>query len=156
MDGIFEVNAPFDGEVVTLAEPLVYYRMHESNDSRQNSIEVHRVTQGLETFEDKLTYFAERCRRWGIAFDPEAARERSLWYAEGRLAAAKRTADGRVAFERPSAVLGPALRACAGSPFSLRQKLARGAWLVVVAFAPRALAAQLIEARFVVKTPRLA
>jgi glycosyltransferase involved in cell wall biosynthesis len=150
MDAILEVNAPFYGDVLTLNEPLVYYRMHDSNDSQQDSIEVHRFTQTAEAFEGKLTYFAERCRRWGIAFDPEAARECSLWYAEYRLAAARLATTGRAAFERPSALLGPALRACAGSPFSLRQKLTRGAWLMLVGLTPRMLAARLIEARFVV------
>ena len=150
MDTILEVNAPFYGEVLTLAEPLAYYRMHDNNDSQQNSIEVQRFAQTLEAFEDRLTYFTERCLRWGVAFDRQAARECCLWYVEYRLAAAKVPADGKVAFERPSALLGPALRACAGSPFSLRQKLTRGAWLVLVALTPRALAVQLIKARFVV------
>ena len=96
MDTILEVNAPFYGEVLTLAEPLAYYRIHDNNDSQQNSIEVHRVAQTLEAFEDRLTYFTERCLRWRIAFDPQAARECCLWYAEYRLAAAKVPADAKV------------------------------------------------------------
>jgi hypothetical protein len=150
MDTILEVNAPFYGEVVTLAEPLVYYRMHDSNWTQQDDLATGRFTRMTEFFDRKLAYLAGRCRRWGIAFDPNAARECSLWYAEFRLAAAKLPADRKAGFELPSALLGPALRACASSPFSMRQKLARGAWLMLVASTPRILAARLIEARFVV------
>jgi glycosyltransferase involved in cell wall biosynthesis len=152
MDAILEVNAPFYGEVVTLAEPLVYYRMHDSNWTQQDDLATSRFTRMTEFFDRKLTYLAGRCRQWGIVFHPDAVRDRSLWYAEYRLAAARLTATGKAAFESPFALLGPALRACASSPFSLRQKLARGAWLVLVAWTPRLLAARLIEARFVVAT----
>jgi hypothetical protein len=150
MDAILEVNAPFYGDILTLNEPLACYRMHDSNLAAQTKLDLARSERLIENFDQKLLYLADRCRLWGIAFDPHAARERSLWCLEYRLAVAKLSAANEPGTEPLLRVLTAALRACARSPFSLRQKLFRGLWITAVVLLPRALAVRLIEARFVV------
>ena len=89
MDAVLECNAPFCGEVVTIYEPLACYRIHDSNLYAVNTIDAERFTAKGHTFELKVDYLAQRCRRWGIRFDPAAARNRSIWLLECRLVAAK-------------------------------------------------------------------
>jgi hypothetical protein len=48
-------------------------------------------------------------------------------------------------------LLAPSLRACFASPFLLHQRLARAAWLVLVAACPTDIAMRVIEARFVIR-----
>src|SRR5712671_5099448 len=89
MDLILECNAPFYGEVVTIYEPLACYRTHDSNDNMLSSIDKARFDKMSRYVMLKLDYFAGRCRFWGFAFDPAAARNRSIWALECRLAAHK-------------------------------------------------------------------
>ena len=150
MDAILEINAPFYGEVVTLSEPLCFYRIHDSNWSAHNCLSSARFSKMVDTFDCKLAYMAERCRIWGITFDPRAARERCLWAFEYRLAAAKLQDDIQNSAESPLDILSPALRASATSPYSWQQRLFRGTWIAAVCFSPRSVAEKLIKARFVV------
>lgn len=151
MDAILEVNAPFYGEVVTLREPLVYYRMHEGNDSQQLISDVARFKKMTELFEQKLAYITGRCQRWGIDFNPSRT-SRDLFYVENRMALAR--LGNRGPWQALN-LLAPSLRACLESPYSTRHKITRGVWLALVATSPRRLARRLIEARFVVpRRPR--
>lgn len=150
MDSILECNAPFYGEVVTINEPLVCYRLHDGNLFLQNTIDPARFPRMSETFVMKLDYLARRCRAWGIAFDPAAARDRSLYLLECRLAAAKlRSAEERQRKEIWGLVYR-ALRACLNAPLPVLQRVIRAVWFVGVGIAPRALAGRLICWRFVV------
>ena len=82
MDVIMEGNAPFYGEVVTIYEPLAYYRIHDSNDNMYHVIDKARFDKLSRYITLKLDYFAKRCRVWGLAFDPTASRNRSIWGLE--------------------------------------------------------------------------
>src|SRR5215472_17344361 len=147
MDAILECNAPFYGEVVTLYEPLACYRIHDSNLYAINTIDSARFIARCRTFELKLDYLAGRCRFWGIPFDPVAARNRSIWPLECRLAAAKLSEDQ--AGEPTLTTLFRAARASITAPLPLVNRILRVAWLVGVATAPRPLARWLIGFRFI-------
>jgi glycosyl transferase family 2 len=94
MDFIMECNAPFYGEVVTIYEPLACYRIHDSNDNMFHVIDKARFDKMSRYITIKLDYFAERCRMWGLAFDPTAARNRSVWGLECRLVCGKLASSG--------------------------------------------------------------
>src|SRR5215469_9640470 len=79
MDQILECSAPFYGEVVTIYEPLACYRIHDGNGFALNRIDKACFDKMSRLFTLRLDYFTERCRIWGIAFDPAAARNRSIW-----------------------------------------------------------------------------
>jgi glycosyltransferase involved in cell wall biosynthesis len=150
MDYVMECNAPFYGEVVTIYEPLACYRMHDSNYNMFHSIDDSRFDKMFRYFMLKLDYFAERCRIWGVPFDPTAARNRSTWGLECRLAA-----DKLASFRDPLAdpvwrTLSRALKACVGAELPISNRIIRAAWFLTVAVSPRPLARRLITLRFMV------
>jgi glycosyltransferase involved in cell wall biosynthesis len=147
MDALLECNAPFYGEVVTLYDPLSFYRIHDSNMFAMNSIENARFAMKCRTFELKVDYLARRCKIWGIPFDPVAARNGSIWLHECRLAAAKITGDHGE--ESIFTTLCWAVRACIRAQLPPVNRTLRIMWFLSVAAAPRALARWLIAFRFV-------
>jgi glycosyltransferase involved in cell wall biosynthesis len=149
MDNILECNAPFYGEVLTVHEPLVCYRRHESNLFLPNSIDHARFATMARTFTLKLDYLAERCHSWGVRFDPAAARARSLYLVQCQLAAAKLAPAGDPPQEPVPGALWRALRACLATPLPSLHRLILAAWFTGVAIAPRGLARRLIALRFV-------
>jgi hypothetical protein len=149
MDVILECNAPFYGEVVTIYEPLACYRLHDSNDNMPNSIEKARFDKMTRYFMYKLDYFAGRCRVWGVAFDPAAARNRSIWALECRLATNKLASSKEPLADPVWLTLSRALKACIGAELPISNRILRAAWFLSVAVSPRAFAARLIGLRFV-------
>jgi hypothetical protein len=96
----------------------------------------------------KLDYFTERCRIWGIAFDPAAARNRSIWALECRLAADK-LASSKEPLEDPILhTLSRALKACIDEELTVSNRIICAAWFLIVAMSPRAFARRLIELRY--------
>jgi glycosyltransferase involved in cell wall biosynthesis len=149
MDVILECNAPFYGEVVTIYEPLACYRLHDSNDNMPNSIEKARFDKMTRYFMYKLDYFAGRCRFWGVTFDPAAARNRSIWALECRLAANKLASSKDPLDDPVWLILSRAIKACIGAELPISNRILRAAWFLSVAVSPRAFAARLIGLRFV-------
>jgi glycosyltransferase involved in cell wall biosynthesis len=147
LDAVLECNAPFYGEVVTLYEPLSYYRIHDSNIFAMSSIENARFAMKCRTFELKVDYLARRCQVWGIPFDPAAARNGSMWLLECRLAAAKIAGEQ---WEEPIfTTIRRAISACIGAQLPLVNRMLHIVWFVSIAVAPRTLARWLIAFRFV-------
>ena len=151
MDMIMECNAPFYGEVVTIYEPLAYYRIHDSNDNMFNVMDKARFDKIDRYLAIKLDYFAGHCRFWGLAFDPTAARNHSIWSLECRLAGDKLTSP-RARREDPVwRTLYRALKACINAAeLPISNRVIRAAWFVIVAAAPRAFAKRLLAFRYVV------
>jgi hypothetical protein len=147
MDAVLECNSPFYGEVITFYEPLACYRIHDSNIYAINAIEKARFAIKCRTFELKVEYLARRCRQWGIAFDPTAAGNGSIWLQECRLAAAKM--GGRAAEEPIAVTLYHAIKACLGAQLPAANRMFRIVWFMSIAAAPRPVARRLIEFRFV-------
>jgi glycosyltransferase involved in cell wall biosynthesis len=149
MDWIMECNAPFYGEVVTIYEPLACYRRHDSNLYVINTIDTARFTAECRSFELRADYLTRRYRRWGIPFDPIAARNRSIWLLECRLAADK-LASARDPLREPVwRTLSRALKACIDAQLPVSNRIIRAAWFVSVAVSPRTVARRLIAVRFV-------
>jgi hypothetical protein len=147
MDAVLECNAPFYGEVVTLYEPLSCYRIHDSNIYAISGIESAQFGMKCRVQELKIDYLARRCRYWGIAFDPAAARKASVWLHECRLFAVK-LSEG-LADEPIYIPLCGAIKAYIGAPMPFAYRIFRIMWLVSVAAAPRVLASRLLAFRFV-------
>jgi len=150
MDAILECNAPFYGEVVTLYEPLACYRLHDSNVSLMHTVESERFAFAFRHASYKFDYFARRCQVWGLPFDPAAARNRSIWLLECRLAAAKLASVKDPMGEPIWRTLSRALKACLDARLPVSNRLVRGAWFVIVAISPRTIARRLIALRFTI------
>jgi glycosyltransferase involved in cell wall biosynthesis len=154
MDAILECNAPFYGEVVTLYDPLACYRLHRDNLYAITVVDTTHIVKLLEYFTNKLEYFAERCRTWGIPFDPTLASNHSLWYLECRLMILKltcyrkRSADGW-AREPILRILYRALRACINSPLPIFDRILRAGWIICIVGSTKPIAKRLIAVRFV-------
>jgi glycosyltransferase involved in cell wall biosynthesis len=150
MDVIMECNAPFYGEVVTIYEPLAYYRIHDSNDNMYHVLDKARFHKLSRYITVKLDYFSGRCRTRGWAFDPTAARNRSIWGLECRLVCGK-LASARDPLEDPVwLTLARALRAhIDATELPVSNRVISGAWFIGVAVSPRVIARRLIALRFV-------
>jgi glycosyltransferase involved in cell wall biosynthesis len=150
MDIIMEGNAPFYGEVVTIYEPLAYYRIHDSNDNMFHVVDKARFEKMSRYLTLKLDYFAGRCRVWGFAFDPIAARNRSTWGLECRLVCSQ-LASSRDPLEDPVwRILLRAVNAYINATeLPLSNRIIRIAWFISVAISPRVFAKRLIALRFV-------
>jgi hypothetical protein len=147
MDAILECNAPFYGEVTTLHQPLACYRIHSRNLYAMSVIDSARFVAKCRTFELKVNYLAQRCRSWGIAFDPGAALSGSIFLHECRQCVAKLAEDP--AAEPIYFTLRGAIRACIGAQLPVANRVVRIMWFILVAAAPRPLARRLIAFRFV-------
>jgi len=150
MDAIMECNAPLYGEVVTIYEPLAYYRIHGRNLYATNHVDEAYFTMLLDTFAIKLEYLAQRCRNVGIPFDPSVARSYSLWPIECQLSANKLTSAKDPGREPVYRILFRALRACLDAQLPASNRIIRAGWFVSVAVSPRAVARRLIALRFTI------
>jgi hypothetical protein len=147
MDALLECNAPFYGEVVTLYEPLSYYRIHDGNIWAIASIDGAAFSKKCRNQELKIGYMARRCEDWGVAFDPASARKSLLWLQECRVFAAKLGEDST---DQPIFItLCAAIAAYIGTPMPFAFRILRIVWLVSVAATPRALASRLLALRFI-------
>jgi glycosyltransferase involved in cell wall biosynthesis len=154
MDTILTCNAPFYGEVLTFSEPFACYRIHEKNLYRLRSVNSAHFVDWLNYGAIELEYFAGRCRRWGIQFDPAVARARSLWLLECQLIADKlASADSRAAKDHSRETVFSnvyrALRACIDARLKKSSRIFRAVWLLSVVISPRPVATRIIALRFV-------
>jgi len=106
-------------------QPLACYRVHDNNDSLQNTVDRARFDKMSRYFAFKLDYFAERCRMWGVAFDPVAAHNHSIWPLECRLFADKLSPDTDILSRVVWCNLYRALKACMSLPLALTNRMLR-------------------------------
>jgi glycosyltransferase involved in cell wall biosynthesis len=130
MDFILTCNAPFFGEVVTLYEPLACYRVHDRNLYAIRTIDAALFTRMLNSVSFELEYFASRCRKWGIPFNPAVAGNRSIWALECRLMADKLASNksgcGKDSSYQPIFLtLCWALRACVEARLPISSRIVR-------------------------------
>jgi glycosyltransferase involved in cell wall biosynthesis len=151
MDVIMEGNAPFYGEVITIYEPLAYYRIHDKNDNMYHVIDEVRFEKLSRYFTLKLDYFAGRCRTWGVAFDPTAARNRSIWALECQLVCRQLASPADPAGEPVWLTLARGLRAYIETrELPITSRIISAAWFIGVAAGPRVFARRLIALRFAI------
>jgi hypothetical protein len=148
MDNILECNAPFYGDIVTIHEPLACYRMHDSNLFLPNTIDYARFTRMSDTFSRTLDYLTKLCRKWGIPFDPAAARKRSPWLLDCRLVTTKLAPANDPSRARICDLLYYGLKAHIGDRAPRIVRVVRVLWFISVALSPKRLAVSLISLRF--------
>jgi glycosyltransferase involved in cell wall biosynthesis len=149
MDMILECNAPLYGEVITIYQPLAYYRVHGGNLYATSRVDGPHFAMLLDAFATRLGYLTQRCRSLGISFDASATRNYSLWPLECQLSAYKLTSAKNPLSEPVYHTLFRALRACLYAELPVSNRLIRAGWFVSVAVSPRVLAKRLITLRFV-------
>jgi hypothetical protein len=153
MDTILTCNAPFFGEVISLSEPFACYRIHGENLYRPSVADAGQFTRLLKYFAHEIEYFTGRCRRWGIPFDPVAARNHSLWALECRLIADKLADNNSPAVtdssHHPACILFRALRVCVRARLPMLNRTIHAGWLISVAVSPKSIARRLIALRFI-------
>ena len=150
MDIIMEGNAPFYGEVVTIYEPLAYYRIHDGNDNMFHVIDKARFDKLSRYLTLKLEYFAGRCRLWGLAFDPTAARNRSTWGLECQLVCSKLASSSDPLEDPVWRILSRGV--CVyinATELPLSNRIIRIVWFIGVVVSPRVFARRLIKVRFI-------
>jgi glycosyltransferase involved in cell wall biosynthesis len=150
MDMILECNAPFYGEVITVYQPLAYYRIHGSNLYTASRVGEEHFVMFIDAFAVRLNYLAQRCRSLGISFDLPAAWTYALWPLECQLCVRKLTSNKGLLGESLNRTLFRGLRACVAAELPISHRLIRAGWFVSVAASPRALAKRLIALRFVI------
>jgi glycosyltransferase involved in cell wall biosynthesis len=149
MDIILGINAPFCGEVITLAAPLASYRIHDAQWSGFSSVGVSRFTRYLEVQEGNYVYLSEFFRRMGLAFDPGHCRMASQWYCQCLIAVSRLSTPGERWYVPAVVVIGRAFRAfLLTQHISLKRRAALLVWTAAVAVAPQKLVERLLELRF--------
>lgn len=148
LDGELNGIAPLYGEVVTIDQPLGYYRIHGDNDFAQTQLSIEKFQQYLDHSEARVAFIREHYQSKGHVIEPDVL-DHDLKYLEYKLVVEK---IGKADDKQPrklGEVARLAIKAALQSPYAPAQKLFRVAWMAAVTVAPKKLAAFLIEQRFV-------
>jgi glycosyltransferase involved in cell wall biosynthesis len=141
--------APFLGDVITIAEPLVAYRVHGRNDGALSKLDRPRFARELQRSHARFRYSQAAAKSAGIAV-PEAALNRSLSVLPYRLASFKLLPKAHpVAADSAEKIVRDVLSACfvaQGVPIRARATLL--AWALSVALSPAAIGERLVLWRF--------
>ena len=143
MDWILRIRAPFYGEVLTLAEPLASYRIHDAQWSRYNHLSLDRLVRFLDLQETNLSYLSAFFTEIGLKFDPEFARMTSQWQCECLISISRLSGPGGRWYVPRVKVVGLAFKAFLWSPDSPKRRAALLIWTTLVAFAPKRAAKRL-------------
>ncbi len=141
--------APFLGDVLTIAKPLVSYRIHGRNNGAQTELDRTRFSKELSNAQFRFGYARRLAREAGRAV-PERALRRSLSVLPYRLASLQLLPERHpISGDSRRAVLADLVAACfvpQGVP--LRSRAALLLWATSVTCAPPALAEQFVLWRF--------
>jgi glycosyltransferase involved in cell wall biosynthesis len=66
IDGVTLLLAPFIGRVVTVREPLVFYRVHNRNASSYDTVSEKRFKEEGRRFVARLHHLSEVCQKFGL------------------------------------------------------------------------------------------
>lgn len=141
--------APFLGDVVTIPEPLVSYRVHGKNDGAMSEVNGAKFAREVSRTQARVAY-AQRVARGAGLHMPDTALNRSLSYLPYRLASLRLApAAHPIAGDNRFKVLADVL-AAAMSPqgVSGKGRLALVVWAFLVALLPAGVARTLILWRF--------
>ncbi len=141
--------APFLGDVITIAKPLVSYRVHGANQGAVSALDKPRFGKELERALDRFEYSLKVARAAGIEVS-EAALDRSLSVLPYRLASLTMLpADHPIANDSRRKVLRAMCGACfVPQGVSLASRAALLVWAISVTAAPRSLGEHLVLWRF--------
>jgi glycosyltransferase involved in cell wall biosynthesis len=142
--------APYFGDVLTIPEPLVSYRVHGKNGGAMSALEPARLAREVARVEARSRYVAELARAAGYSL-PAGAQHRSLRLLAYRLASLRVArgahplpGDGR---RRVLADAFAAFRVPQG--LSLPTRATFLGWMLLVAVLPQAPAETLVRWRFI-------
>ena len=145
--------APLLGDVITVAKPLVSYRVHDRNQGALSKLDVHQFERQMTRARQRHAYALGIARRVGAPL-AEGALDRHLGYLGYRLASLKLAPDRHpIADDSGLKVLAdlvPAVFAPQGVGLSGRAAML--AWGLVVALLPAPLARRPILWRFAPST----
>ncbi len=141
--------APFLGDVITIAEPLIAYRVHGRNDGAMSKLDRPRFANEFKRASFRFRYSQGVAKAAGIHV-PDAVLNRSLSVLPYRLASLKLLPKTHpVAADSTEKVLRDVLTACfvaQGVPVRSRATLL--AWSLLVAASPAAVGERLVLWRF--------
>jgi glycosyltransferase involved in cell wall biosynthesis len=141
--------APILGDVVTIREPLVYYRRHGDNDSNllakpgHFAREVARATARQETA-------ARLCARLGVKPPPEGIVRRSWYVLQLRVASLRAAPDlhPMQGDSRGAALVDAVRNLFIASCEPVRKRIKFALWSIVTLIAPEGVARKLVARRF--------
>ncbi|QOZ32705.1 glycosyltransferase family 2 protein [Bradyrhizobium sp. CCBAU 53421] len=149
IDTYFIPTAPFLGDVLTVAKPLVNYRVHAKNSSAQRTLDVAKIAHDLRRHIASSRYSASIALANGIEIAPD--RWRYAFYNTGMRLASLRLAPAQHPIQNDT--LTDCVRDALGS-FTKWQGLSplRHAsmmiWVLSVALAPTSVARMLVAWRY--------
>jgi glycosyltransferase involved in cell wall biosynthesis len=148
-DGPLNTAAPLYGDVLTLHEPLAYYRVHESNDWSQSEIQPHKFALYIRHDLDRIEYLRNHAGPTGhrLAADPLG---HSVQHLVFRLASKKFLPERHPISESIVSLAYKGTRtALFGPNLTVGQRLLMAIWFPLVATTPRALALMITKMRLV-------
>lgn len=141
--------APFLGDVVTVAKPLVSYRIHGKNQGAMSKLDVHQFARQLTRAQQRFVYSQGIARGVGVILSPKAI-DRSLSTLCYRLASLRLAPDTHpIPDDSAWRVLGDVAAAFfAPQGFGLKARVAILVWALAVCLSPAAAARRLVLWRF--------
>ena len=141
--------APYLGDVVTIAKPLVSYRIHGRNDGAMSTFKVERLAREVARARWRFQYAQGIARSAGWSI-PDAVFGNSLAVLPYRMASLRLAPRQHpIADDSLTAIVRDTVRACfvpQGRPLQARAALL--AWTLLVASLPAAASQQLVLWRF--------
>lgn len=147
-DGPLNTVAPLYGEVITLQQPLAYYRVHESNDWAQTEIQPHKFSLYIVHDLARIAYLRKHADATGhsIAVEPL---DNSLDHLVSRLASKRLMPQKHPIEENLFSIMCKGVRTSLLGP-NLRpgQRLLMAIWFPLVAIMPRPIALYATQMKF--------
>lgn len=141
--------APFFGDVVTIAKPLVDYRVHSRNDGAMSSLDSSRFAWQTEVAIQSFNYAQRAALKAGLSV-PDTARHLAFGQLRSRIASYRLARDRHpVHGDSTTRILTDILRA-AKTPqgVSRLEAVTLVLWGVLVLISPLAIATRLVHWRF--------
>lgn len=149
-DSYFLSTAPFLGEVVTIAKPLVSYRVHGKNIAAMASLNVSRFSNEVRRAVKRSAFSAGVAQRSGVTVRPQAFRGSLNVCALRASSLALTPGDHPIEGDSRLKLIGDAVGAVLrpqGNSSAAQAVLFF--WVLAIAATPRALATRLIQWRYV-------
>ncbi|HEY0468406.1 MAG TPA: hypothetical protein VGC79_29620, partial [Polyangiaceae bacterium] len=141
--------APHLGDVLTIAKPLVMYRVHGRNQGAQSELSAARFTTHVRRAQFRFRYGQAAARSVGVSV-ADSALQCSLSFLPYRLASLKLSpSEHPIANDTVTKVLRDlAVACCTPQGVPIRSRAALCVWATSVALAPATLGNQLLLWRF--------
>ncbi|MBR0797158.1 glycosyltransferase family 2 protein [Bradyrhizobium jicamae] len=156
-DSYLVTAAPALGDVITIAKPLVDYRVHGENHGAFLQLDDSRFAREVDVTRRRFNFFTEIARSVGLAVDPEAL-SRNMLYLCLRAASYALQPNGHpIEQDSSMRIMADSFRAL-GYPqgFTISQRASLFLWTLCVLFGPGHLSRSLVSWRYApTSRPRL-